>query len=326
MFVLEYNHNDYGQLLNDIAQKLGLEVKNCVLDLPENVGTGYMCCVKLPNGLQANIIDAGLHQDWWLHRTQSEEEYYTLRFDELEIPTEMTMAIDKNEISATNTVKGIAYLTSSLFDWYYIASKGVKFKGLNILFSKEWVAKYLGLKNAGDVLSTYLSLKAERFDIDMLDDEYKIMIDEIIKDKGEGAFPLLTMQNRLLALIERFFSRLYHRSAGKVFSLKISNYEMQQLQHVESLLVKSFSGPPPSIPQLAKEAAMSPTKLKKLFKAVYGNAMYEYFQKKRMQHAADLLLSKKYSVKEVGTGLGYANLSNFTLAFKKEFNRLPSEF
>lgn len=325
MFVLEYNYNDYEQLLNDIAQKLGLEVKNCTLDLPENIGTGYMRCIKLPNGLQANIIEAGLHQDWWLHRKQSEEEYYTLRFDELEIPSEMTLAIDKKEISASKTVKGVAYLTSSLFEWYYIASKGVKFKGLNILFKKEWVAKYLGLKNADDVLSTYLALKADSFNVDVLDDEYKATINRIMEDKG-GAFPLLTMQNRLLTLIERFFSRLYNRSAGKMFPLKISGYEMQQLQHVESLLVKSFSGPPPSILQLSKEAGMSPTKLKKLFKAVYGNAMYEYFQKKRMQHAADLLLNKKYSVKEAGTSLGYANLSNFTLAFKKEFNRLPSEF
>ncbi|MGE5105940.1 MAG: helix-turn-helix domain-containing protein [Sphingobacteriales bacterium] len=326
MFVLEYNYNDYEQLLNDIGKKLGLEVKNCTLNLPENVGTGYLRCVKLPNGLQVNIINAGLNQDWLSHRTQSKEEYYTLRFDELEIPTEMTLAIDKNEISASKTVKGVAYLTSSLFDWYYIASNGVKLKGINILFSKEWVAKYLGLKNADDVLTTYLSLKAENFDTDALDEEYKAMIEEIMLDKGQGAFPLLTLQNRLLALIERFFSRLYDRSAGKTFSLKISNYEMQQLKHVEALLLKSFSGPPPSIPQLAKEAAMSPTKLKKLFKAVYGNAIHEYFQKKRMQHAADLLLSRKYSVKEIGSGLGYANLSNFTLAFKKEFNRLPSEF
>lgn len=326
MFSLEYNHNDYELLLKDLARQMNLKVEDSTIFFPENVGTGYIKCVKLPNELQVNIINAGLNQDWWLHRTQSEEEFYTLRFDELEIPTEMTLSIDKNEISASNTVKGIAYLTSSLFEWYYIASKGVKFKGINILFSKDWVAKYLGLKSEDEVLSTYLALKAESFDMDVLDDEYKALINEIIDDNGQGAYPLLTLQNRLLNLIERFYSRLYNRSAGKVFSLRISNYEMQQLKHVEALLLKSFNGPPPSIPQLAKEAAMSPTKLKKLFKAVYGNAIYEYFQKKRMQHAADLLLSRKYSVKDVGTGLGYANLSNFTLAFKKEFNRLPSEF
>jgi AraC-like DNA-binding protein len=77
---------------------------------------------------------------------------------------------------------------------------------------------------------------------------------------------------------------------------------------------------------LSRVAAMSPTKLKKLFKAVYGEAIYSFFQKHRMKHAAELLLTKEFTVKEVGSKLGYANLSNFTLAFKKEFNRLPSEF
>ena len=127
-------------------------------------------------------------------------------------------------------------------------------------------------------------------------------------------------------LIERFFSRLYERHAGKQFSVKVSKDELERLREVENILLKSFSVTPPSIPQLSKKAAMSPTKLKKLFKAVYGNAIYEHFQKKRMQHAADMLLTGQYTVKEVGSRLGYANLSNFTLAFKKEFKRLPSGF
>ncbi|NCU05127.1 MAG: AraC family transcriptional regulator, partial [Chitinophagaceae bacterium] len=32
-----------------------------------------------------------------------------------------------------------------------------------------------------------------------------------------------------------------------------------------------------------------------------------------------------FNVKEVGTQLGYSNLSNFSLAFRKEFNILPSQ-
>jgi len=44
-----------------------------------------------------------------------------------------------------------------------------------------------------------------------------------------------------------------------------------------------------------------------------------------MQKARLMLLSGKYSIKDVGYTMGYSNLSNFTLAFKKEFNKLPSE-
>jgi AraC-like DNA-binding protein len=44
-----------------------------------------------------------------------------------------------------------------------------------------------------------------------------------------------------------------------------------------------------------------------------------------MLRARQLLRSKKYSVKEIGVALGFKNLSNFTIAYKKEFNVLPSE-
>jgi AraC-like DNA-binding protein len=82
---------------------------------------------------------------------------------------------------------------------------------------------------------------------------------------------------------------------------------------------------PPTIKELAKEVAMSESKLKKIFKTVFGLPPYEYFQKHRMQKARIMLLSGDHSIKDVGYTLGYSNLSNFTLAFKKEFKMLPSD-
>jgi AraC-like DNA-binding protein len=44
-----------------------------------------------------------------------------------------------------------------------------------------------------------------------------------------------------------------------------------------------------------------------------------------MQKARELLLEGNRSIKSVGIELGFSNLSNFSMAFKKEFNELPSE-
>jgi AraC-like DNA-binding protein len=82
---------------------------------------------------------------------------------------------------------------------------------------------------------------------------------------------------------------------------------------------------PPTIKELAREAAMSESKLKKIFKTVYGLPPYEYYQRQRMEKARLMLLSGNYSVKDIGYTLGYANLSNFTLAFKKVFGKVPSQ-
>ena len=92
---------------------------------------------------------------------------------------------------------------------------------------------------------------------------------------------------------------------------------------MERELVKDLSNAP-TITQLAKQAALSPSKLKKQFKDVFGLPIYEHFQKVRMTRARELLLEGGRSVKEVGMELGYSNLSNFSLAFRKVFDTLPS--
>jgi AraC-like DNA-binding protein len=72
-------------------------------------------------------------------------------------------------------------------------------------------------------------------------------------------------------------------------------------------------------------AVMSPSKLKNSFKEIYGLPVYQYYQKHRMNKAKAMLLSRKYSVREVGIEVGYSNLSNFAKAFRKSFDQLPSD-
>jgi AraC-like DNA-binding protein len=76
---------------------------------------------------------------------------------------------------------------------------------------------------------------------------------------------------------------------------------------------------------LARIAAMSPSKLKILFKEVFGLPVNQYYQKHRMNKAKAMLLSKKYSVREAANELGFSSVSSFNKAFYKIFDELPSE-
>jgi AraC-like DNA-binding protein len=125
-------------------------------------------------------------------------------------------------------------------------------------------------------------------------------------------------------LLENFFSWLYQQMSVMELKIKMSREEIDQITVVEQELLSNLAQAP-TISQLARQAAMSPSKLKKQFKDVYGMPIYEYFQKNRMQKAREMLLEGNRSVKAVGMEMGFSNLSNFSLAFKKEFDELPSE-
>jgi AraC-like DNA-binding protein len=284
-----------------------------------------MKLIELPNGLKGIISNYVVHQDILLTRSRNKDDFYTLRFDEVIIPEVDT---DGNAAAVgtpgLSPVRSAVFLGSTRFDWLFFSTKGTRVKGMNILFSKEWLEKFIEVESVGEMIKKYLSLKMSAFVYEPMDMEYKRLLGEIVTNEVDAAFETLVIQNRVMLLLERFFTRIYNKMSDMHFDVKLSNEDINRLKAIEKELVKDFSVEPPGIAKLARMAAMSPSKLKNSFKEVYGLPVYQYYQKHRMNKAKAMLLSRKYTVKEVGMDLGYSNLSNFAKAFKKSFDQLPS--
>lgn len=326
MFQFDYNTTDYEQLLLKLAEQLKMPVHNNQVMFPPAIADGSFMFLPLPNGLHASIVNCTFNQDWLIHRKRSiNGEYYILRIDELVIPGTLVITIDDEKLKEKNTSKSIAYLTSSHFDWSYLGTAGGGYRSIAVLFNKEWLAKYLDIHTAEEVLSTYISLKAENFNIEPLDSKYRQWMRVIMEVDDDSPLRLTIIQNRIMLMIERFFLHLYEKMKNPTFRIPLSPEDINRVMQIEGILTKDIFQPAPSIQQLAKMVSISESKLKKDFKTMYGFPIYEYYQKARMQAAQDKLLTRKYSVKEVAMELGYANLSNFTIAFKKEFGVLPSQ-
>jgi AraC-like DNA-binding protein len=83
---------------------------------------------------------------------------------------------------------------------------------------------------------------------------------------------------------------------------------------------------PPQLNALAKMAGMSETKMKQLFKQVFGDTIYNYYQNERMHEAGFLLKHAGYSVSETGYRLGFSNLSHFSRLFEKHYGVTPKKY
>lgn len=325
MLKLEFNHTDYNELLRFIAAEMKVKVSGNCLQLPPSIGHGFMKVIELPNGLQAIISDYTVEQDLLLNRTRIPKDAFTLRFDEVTIP-ELTVEQAAGIMNAgLSPVRSAVFLGSTKFDWMFFCTKGTKVKGVNILFNKEWLEKFIEVESAGDLIKKYLSLKMSAFNYEPMDMEYKRLLNEVLETGVAPAYESLVIQNRIMLLLERFFTRIYQKMSDMHFDVKMSNEDINRLKTIEKELLKDFTAEPPGISKLARMAAMSPSKLKNSFKEIYGLPVYQYFQKHRMNKAKAMLLSKKYSVREVGIEVGYSNLSNFAKAFKKSFDQLPSD-
>jgi AraC-like DNA-binding protein len=186
---------------------------------------------------------------------------------------------------------------------------------------QDMMARYLGTKGK---CSQNTMLKEVKQDFEVMNEDYKKIFDSIL-EPGDQPLRNVYLQNRILSLLEKYFTGLYQKVTTLETKIRVTDDELNRLMNVEFELLQDFTSPALTIDQLSKMAAMSPTKLKISFKSIYGLPIYEYYQKHRMQKARELLLSGRYLVKEAGQKIGYQNVSHFAFAFKKEFKILPSE-
>ncbi|PSK93313.1 helix-turn-helix transcriptional regulator [Taibaiella chishuiensis] len=143
--------------------------------------------------------------------------------------------------------------------------------------------------------------------------------------QADTADPLAHYFYRVKAeeMIYCFLTALLKRDVLSDYQL---NYEdMNRVYAVRNALFTDLSIPP-QLNALAKTAHMSVSKLGRLFRQMFGDSIYNYYQKIRMQHAAALLREKGHTVSEVGYQLGFSNLSHFTRLFEKHTGMKPKQY
>lgn len=326
MLKFEYSYPDYELLLEALAKKVNARLKEGWLFFPPEFANGYIRYMRLPNGLHVNIINCTATTVWFFQRSKSEEEYYTLRFDDITIPGNFKVGVGDDEVERNNQRLSIAYLTSSLKEWYYHSTPGTSIRGINVLISKAELGKQLGIEMVEKILPAYMSLKSRSVTMEPLDSYYLQLMDEVLVEDPDTPYTKLYVMNRVQLLVERFFSRIRARVEIADVESNFKSDDIHTIMEVEKIMLEDFTRKPPAIIELCRKATMSATKFKNLFKVVYGVPVYEYYQQQRMQRAAFYLDTGKYSIKETAAKVGYTNTSNFSAAFKKQFSMLPNEY
>jgi AraC-like DNA-binding protein len=321
MIEFHYKLASYQSILGQLAEIFQTKLTDQMLIIPPSYGQGFFKLIDLPYGLQSLIYNIQLHEDLLFVREKNETEFYLLSFDQISKANKGSVRINSEEFASEQQRNAAIYLTSFLYDVELNLQKDTTLTGIRILLPLQWMNEYLQLGEKEDILERYVSLKTAGIWYMSVDFELKELLDAIFSSEKK---PLLFTSNRIMRIVEKFFDWLYNELQSLSTSTGISRADILAAQKVEAILTKDITALPPTIKELARLVAMSESKLKKIFKIVYGMPPYEYFQIQRMQKAMTLLKSGEHSIKDVGYTLGYSNLSNFTLAFKKVYGVLPS--
>src|SRR5436190_18271702 len=96
MFVFEYNHTNYRDLLQALAASLGVPFENDRLNYPKEMASGFSELIEIQGGLQSIVFDYSFTVSHHLKRKKVSHEFYTLWFIEIIAANEVRFDIDND--------------------------------------------------------------------------------------------------------------------------------------------------------------------------------------------------------------------------------------
>jgi AraC-like DNA-binding protein len=315
----EYQQSGYTEWLKHFACAAGYKVKDNAISNIGATGAGFSRALEIEDGFSCSIQNYQLDRDKIFLRTPADEFAIIIYLYQFDISNAMQYSFNGTETifekGSYNTLRIVNAQTMQQLR----LNKHSSLKGISIFLENRWIEK-----NTGGQAEMLNYLRAGKQIRGFMQAKQQKLVNEIVDMPACHPYPNVYTKSRVYRVLDMLFEN-FAKGEYDVQQDKIGEKDAEMLQKVEKALVENFMKPFPSIERLSKTALMSESKLKKLFKQAYGMGMHEYFQKNRLHKARELIVAEKRSISEVGLMLGYQNLSNFSVAFKKEFNYLPSE-
>jgi AraC-like DNA-binding protein len=151
----------------------------------------------------------------------------------------------------------------------------------------------------------------------------KWVIHEIRNSKRKGALQRMFIETKVRELLLLQLETLIENTVTtKVLT---DDADFMKLLEAKQILEAEYTKAP-TITELSRKISLNEFKLKKGFKAHFGNTIKGYIIKLRMEHAKGLFKSKATTVSEVAYKCGYKDVSHFSAAFKTFYGFSPQKF
>lgn len=310
--------------LQSFADEFGIPYTGNNLIIPSSLGKGSIRYFEFTSGFKLLFHSYTFNEDFVLKRKapNTNSELVSLQFYTYEAPA--VYRLDENKYSSSTKINSGMIEISSIHlnsEIRFQAGKKIFFKVIGIM--KPLLSELLNLKQSNSLVDTIMKKNSSFLFHEKMWPEFekKITLLSLINEKDSlGNFYFRIKVQELIYLL---FRKLLNREDQRQKSIK--NRDATKLYEIQSTILTDLSTPP-KLPELALLIGMSETKMKSLFKQIFGDSIYNYFQSARMEEAAFLLKHSDYSVSEIGFHLGFSNLSHFSRLFKKHYTMTPKKY
>jgi AraC-like DNA-binding protein len=322
MVMYSYRMENYEKWLAGFAVTLNTTVNNNVLTLPPHIGKGTIQAYNLSPHFSYAIMNFQLEHDLELQREASDEKRFSLTFNQVDISRELQIGLHHHIVTDKRPFRNDIFLSHLGASLYIKLSAGSQVKRLAVICSHELAGQYLPAEFLAK-LETFAHANTVADNPYFVNLPHRETLKDIFEMKENDPLGKIRRLAHIIHLTEKFLHS-FQRQQQPTAPRSVKKNDLENMQHIERILTRKLEGFP-SLESLAHEVYMSTSKLKNLFKQVYGYTLYDYYNKNRLQRAKEMLLTGQVSIKQAGSDIGFSNLSHFAKAFKKEFGVLPRD-
>jgi len=322
MVMYSFHLEDFEKWLAGFATKLEANLHDRVLTIPSRLGDGIIMARNVNPHFSYAIMNFRLTSDLEMRR-ESGSNGFIISFNQVEPHKESTFGFPSLPVADKKPFfRNDIFLTEASDSASLRLTAGTTVKRLLIYCSHELAVQYLPA-DFHEKLAAFAKANSASDNPLFISLTHRTMLKELFEIKDNDPVSQIKRLSSVIHLIERSLHS-FLRQEQATLPRTVKKTDLESMQHIERILSSRLEGFP-SLESLAHEVFMSTSKLKNLFKQVYGHTLYDYYNKSRLQRARELLINGQVSIKQAGSEIGFSNLSHFAKAFRKEFGILPRD-
>lgn len=200
-------------------------------------------------------------------------------------------------------------------------------------FKKGKGRKMISLRLKKSVFENYLKKSSALLDICSIEKSFYVqdqfnprmieIFDRIFNIENDDIFDIEMYEVYAKYLLTEFFKKVSEREeaqTGRQYDFNVKPI-LKAKEILEDIIDK-----PVLIDDLTKEVGLSESRLRVLFKKVFGTTIHQYHQDIRLSKSQEMLLRGNKTMSMIALDLGYSSSSHFSMVFKKRFNISPKDF
>lgn len=315
---MELNVRKEFGFLEGFADLLGTEVKNGILVIPETKGKGYLMGFRLDNSINMLVSFYEYNDNLLAKRFGGQNTVNRILFSFNNIFPD---ANSKNKYSREDLPSIQIFKGKLNIETFYPGR--TKFNSIFIGIDSDKLAKILGLHIDNEIFKNIIESEQSILFEELISPKIQQVALEIIQAEIRDSLSDFFFKIKAEELIYLTLKELFKRENPTTHAL--NQIDVQKIYKVRDLILTDINEPR-VIKDLASQIGMSESKFKRLFKQIFGDSFFSYYQKFRMKEAARLLKENEMSVSQVGFSLGFSNLSHFAKVFEEHIGMKPKSF